>query len=143
MQQSGVYFQGETRRGGSVIAKPSLEQLLRALLLADNDKRNLAYRVLQGRMPQPSIRPAAPLLMSMSAASKYLGVSRSTMFRLLQEGRIRRVELSPGFALIRRADIEQIAAEGTHGNQSDQPLTPNRPRRKPDESFHHHPNAGS
>ena len=50
-----------------------------------------------------------PLLIRMSAAAKMLGVSRTTVFRLVRAKRLEAVELLPGSRFLRRADVEALA----------------------------------
>ena len=53
-----------------------------------------------------------PLLLGMDAGAKFLGVSRSTMWRIVKSGRITPVEFRPGSYKVRRADLEQLARAG-------------------------------
>ena len=67
-------------------------------------------RVLEGRSPVPrSEPPTGPLLMGMSAAAKFTGVSRATLWRICRSGRLPKVEILPGSFRIRRADLEALA----------------------------------
>lgn len=50
-----------------------------------------------------------PLLMSMTAGCEYLGVSRTTLWRLIKKGRIETVEFMPGSHKVRRRDLDRIA----------------------------------
>jgi excisionase family DNA binding protein len=45
----------------------------------------------------------------MGPAAKLLGVSRGTLYRMLQAGRLSRVEILPGSFRVRREDVEAIA----------------------------------
>lgn len=53
---------------------------------------------------------SGPLLYGMSAAAKFLGVSRATLWRAIKAKRLERVEIMPGSFRVRRADLEAIAA---------------------------------
>ena len=55
-------------------------------------------------------RRDGPLLLGMGVAAQFLGVSRATLWRMLQAGKLEKVELLPGSFRVRRADIEAIAA---------------------------------
>lgn len=68
-------------------------------------------RILDGR--QPPIRTEAstgPLLLGMTAAAKFLGVSRATLWRVIKAGRLHKVEVLPGSYRVRRADLEALVA---------------------------------
>ena len=89
--------------------------LLAAVVAATPDRGESALRVLRDEVPQPAARPTTgPLLLGMGAAAKFLGVSRSTLWRVLRAGTIQRVELFPGSFRVRREDLEALAA-GTFG----------------------------
>jgi len=47
--------------------------------------------------------------MGMKAAVKFLGVSRTTLWRMVIDGHLKRVEVLPGSFRLRRADLEAIA----------------------------------
>lgn len=51
----------------------------------------------------------APLLYGMTAAARFLGVSRATLWRILQSGRLKKLEIMPGSFRVRRADLEAFA----------------------------------
>jgi len=67
-------------------------------------------RILAGQMPAAAPAPTGPLLVSMGPAAKFLGVSRTTLWRMIQAGRLAKVEVLPGSFRVRRADLEAIAA---------------------------------
>ncbi|MCE9614785.1 MAG: helix-turn-helix domain-containing protein [Lentisphaerae bacterium] len=56
--------------------------------------------------PKPTV---GPLLLGMGAASRYLGVSRSTLWRVIKAGTMEKVELFPGSYRVRRTDLEDLA----------------------------------
>ncbi len=62
--------------------------------------------ILAGGKPQET---TGPLLMSMSQGCEYLGVSRTTLWRLIKRGKIEAVEFMPGSHKVRRRDLERIA----------------------------------
>jgi excisionase family DNA binding protein len=67
--------------------------------------------ILEGKVAKPTeAKPSAPLLMGMGAAAKFLGVGRTTLWRMTRAGRLKKVEVLEGSFRIRRADLEAIAA---------------------------------
>jgi len=50
--------------------------------------------------------------MGMTASAKFLGVSRTTIWRLVGQGRLEKVEVLPGSFWLRRTDLEAIAKGG-------------------------------
>jgi len=86
----------------------NLEEFLRALLAADDDHRRTALRVLQGDLDFEMKQRRGPLLLGVSEAAKFLGVSRATLWRTVQAGRLQKVELYPGSYRIRIADLERL-----------------------------------
>jgi excisionase family DNA binding protein len=76
-------------------------------------------RILVGQMPAPAPAPTGPLLMSMGPAAKFLGVSRTTLWRMIQAGRLAKVEVLPGSFRVRRADLEVLA----HGHRKATPVS--------------------
>ena len=68
-------------------------------------------RVLEGRSPVPrSEPPTGPLLLGMSAAAKFIGVSRATLWRMCRSDRLQKVEILPNSFRLRRADLLALAA---------------------------------
>lgn len=89
------------------------DEFLCAYLAASPRRRTSALKVLRGEAlisdpldPDP-LRP--PLLLGMGEAAKYLGVSRPTLWRMIQAGRLEKVELFSGSHRVRRRDIEDMA----------------------------------
>jgi len=67
-------------------------------------------RVLEGRSPVPrSEPPTGPLLLGMSAAAKFIGVSRATLWRMCRSDRLQKVEILPNSFRLRRADLLALA----------------------------------
>ena len=84
--------------------------LLAAILSATPERKAAALHALKGTPPLQSVTLAAgPLLMSMGKAAVFLGVGRSTLWRMIRSGRLVKVELFPGCFRIRRADLESLA----------------------------------
>lgn len=89
--------------------------LLAAVVAATTARKEAALKVLRGEVLQPAARPmTGPLLLKMGAAAKLLGISRCTLWRVLQSGKITKIELRRGSYLVRREEIEALA-EGKFG----------------------------
>ena len=92
-----------------------MEELLAAIVGALESRQRDALKVLRGEaMLADPLDPAPmrpPLLLGMGAAAKYLGVSRPTLWRMIQAGRVKKVELFPGSHRVRRDDIEELASQ--------------------------------
>ncbi len=94
----------------------AIEDLMRAALLVDEARKAGALRVLRGEAeavdPAEALRQrrsvSGPLLMSMGAAAAFLGVSRGTLWRMIDAGRLEKVELFHNSNRIRREDLEAI-----------------------------------
>lgn len=87
-------------------------ELLAAVVAATPERKESALKVLRGD-PEPersTVQGTGPLLLGMGAASRFLGVSRATLWRVLLAGKIQKVELFPGSFRVRRADLEALAA---------------------------------
>lgn len=85
------------------------ERLLR-FLQASPEQQGIIDQVLDGRFPANPEARSGPLLMSMGAAAKFLGISRTVCWRLRKSGRLPTVEILPGSFRVRRADLEAVAA---------------------------------
>ncbi|MBM4028711.1 MAG: hypothetical protein FJ280_25440, partial [Planctomycetes bacterium] len=84
---------------------PAMEEILRALLLASRGRQVAAYHVLLGQSPAPPSQSEGPLLLAIDAATNFLGVSRSSLYRLIYCGALTPVTLPSGGRRIRREDI--------------------------------------
>jgi len=49
--------------------------------------------------------------MTMVDAADFLGVSRATIWRMVKQGALRRVEIRPGIFRVRRADLHELSAD--------------------------------
>jgi excisionase family DNA binding protein len=87
-------------------------KLLKAILSADDGRKLAAYRALTAKEPQGPKTADAPLLLSMTQAATALGVSRTTLWAMVQKKRIATVEVIPGLRRIRRSDIVRFVKEG-------------------------------
>jgi excisionase family DNA binding protein len=88
-------------------------ELLAAFVAATPDRKADALRVLKGlAIAQDPVEPkpvVGPLLLGMGAASRYLGVSRATLWRAVVAGRLEKVELFPGSYRVRKSDLDALA----------------------------------
>jgi hypothetical protein len=66
--------------------------------------------ILEWRIQEKPATMSGPLLLGMSAAAKFLGVSRGTLWRMIKGGMLPKIEILPGTFPIRRADLVAIAA---------------------------------
>jgi excisionase family DNA binding protein len=83
------------------------ERLMR-FLQATPEQQSAIDRILEGK-PEAETKPrTGPLLLGMGPAAKYLGVSRGTLYRMIQAGKLKRVEILPGSSRVRREDVEAI-----------------------------------
>jgi excisionase family DNA binding protein len=87
----------------------STEERLKRLFGASPDQLGAIDGILEGKIQTKPAETVGPLLMGMKAAAKFLGVSRTTLWRMVIDGRLKRVEVLPGCFRLRRADLEAIA----------------------------------
>ena len=79
------------------------------ILKATSEQLTLIDRVLAGEKPFPHHRSQeGPLLLGMGAAAKYLGVSRPTLWRMLRDGRLKKVEVLPNSFRMYQRDLERF-----------------------------------
>jgi excisionase family DNA binding protein len=86
-------------------------ELIQALTKASTRRKTLALEVLRGQHDLKE--PSRPLLYSMSQAARVLGVSRTTLWRLVQGGRLPKVQLRDNTYRIRSADLYRLVENGT------------------------------
>lgn len=89
------------------------EEVMQAVFVATEERKALALRALKGEIPADGGARAeviGPLLLGMGAAARFLGVSRATLWRILQAGKVGKVELFPGSYRMRKADLVALAA---------------------------------
>ncbi len=82
------------------------DHLIQAVFTAAPENKSRALLILQGKEPEPN--PAseeAPLLMGMGEAAKFLGISRATLWRMIRDGRLEKVEIYRNAYRLRRSDI--------------------------------------
>jgi hypothetical protein len=85
-------------------------ELLAAVVAATPERKEAALKVLRGEVEATARPVVGPLLMGMKQASAFLGVSRATLWRVLQAGKIEKVELFAGSYRVRREDLIALAA---------------------------------
>ncbi len=88
----------------------SLNERLLRFLQATPEQQALVDRILEGKPQATPAAPSGPLLVGMGAGARLLGVSRTTLWRMIRAGRLERVEVLPGSFRVRRADLEAVAA---------------------------------
>ena len=97
---------------------PANDRLLK-ILQAPPEIQSEIDRILEGRPPAPRYEPTTgPLLMGMSAAAKFIGVSRATLWRMCRAGRLQKVEILPGSFRLRRADLLKLGLGEEAGCQT-------------------------
>lgn len=90
----------------------AMEDLMSAALSAPEDRKTQALKVLKGEVAAtPSPRSEGPLLLGMGAAANYLGCGRTSLWRMIQAGRLEKVEILPGSYRIRRGDLDRYVEE--------------------------------
>ena len=85
------------------------ERLLKFLQASPETQAEID-RILEGKVQARVEATTGPLLYGMTPASKFLGVSRATLWRMIKAGRLGKVEVLPGSFRVRRADLEALAA---------------------------------
>lgn len=100
--------------GGTLMTQAEIENVTREMMQewfpASDERKVAALKALRGET-EPARRPAVgPLLLGMGQAARLLNVSRATLWRILQAGTIKKVELFPGSFRVRREDVEALAA---------------------------------
>jgi len=82
------------------------ERILK-FLQAPPDQQAAIDQILENK--QKPETASGPLLMGMSMAAKFLGVGRTTLWRMITAGKLQKVEILPNSYRVRRADLENIA----------------------------------
>lgn len=100
--------------GGTAVTQTEIQnvtnEILRALVAAPDERKIAALKALRGEVEATARPVAGPLLMGMGGGAKFLGVSRATLCRVCQAGRLQKVELFPGSYRVRREDLVALAA---------------------------------
>lgn len=76
---------------------------LMKILSASPEIQTEIDRVLEGKQPLETNK--SPILIGMKKASEILGVSRTTLWRMVNKGIFEKVEILPGSYRLRYADI--------------------------------------
>jgi excisionase family DNA binding protein len=87
----------------------NIETFMRAALNATPEARVAAYEKLTAK---PSPMDKMPLLLNMGDAAKYLGVSRVTLWRMVNEGQIKKVQVTAKGYRISVADLDAFVNGG-------------------------------
>ena len=83
------------------------ERLMR-FLQAKPEQLAAIDRILDGKASPAESTVTGPLLMGMTQAAKFLGVSRATLWRIISDGKLAKIEIRPGSFRVRRTDLEQF-----------------------------------
>lgn len=108
--------------------KPTTRQLIELALASDNTVAPEAVQVIEDVLAGKDVESGSvdgPLLLTMTAAAKLLGVSRVSLWRLVKQDVVRTVEIMPGVFRVRRADVLELGAKYAEYRPS-----PRGPRRK-------------
>lgn len=83
------------------------ERMLK-ILQASPDQQAAIDAILEGRKPDEQTIQG-PLLMGVEEGAKFMGVSRTTLWRIIKSGDIKPIEYRPGSYKVRRQDLERVA----------------------------------
>lgn len=89
--------------------------LIHAFFSAPEERQSRALLILQGA--DIPLRIDEPHLLSMGNAAKFLGISRTSLWRLIKIGRLEKVELYPGSFRVRRADLLDLVGKKGSSNE--------------------------
>ena len=82
------------------------EKVITALFGAKPEAKSRALLILQGKEPAPQPEPIdGPLLLGMGDSAKLMGLSRATLWRMIRDGRLEKVEIYHNAFRLRRSDI--------------------------------------
>jgi hypothetical protein len=84
--------------------------LLAAILAATPERKEAALKVLRGETTPVAKPVTGPLLMNINAAAKFLGVSRTTLWKIVLAGAVEKVEVYSGSFWVTRESLEALAA---------------------------------
>ena len=83
------------------------------ILQATPEQQRAIDRILAGLLPQTTApQVQGPLLRTMTDSAKYLGVSRTTVWRMIQAGHLKPVEIMAGTFRLRHQDLLALAEKG-------------------------------
>ena len=82
------------------------DQIIQAVFTATPENKSRALSILQGKEPAPHPAPIGePLLLGMGDSAKLMGLSRATLWRMIRDGRLEKVEIYHNAYRLRRSDI--------------------------------------
>lgn len=97
------------------------DQIIQAVFAADDEAKARALAILEGK-EDPTVLDSdlrlpssetVPLLMGMGESATLLGVSRATLWRMIKDGRLEKVEIYHNSFRLRRADIMELVRTRT------------------------------
>lgn len=88
------------------------EKRMTLLLAATPDTLRRVDRVLTGEPTEGATAPGDRRLLSIGAAAAALGISRTTCWRMLRDGRLPCVELRPGSRRVPSQAVTEFARRG-------------------------------
>lgn len=86
---------------------------LMKLLAANPAQLEQIDAILEGSLPDNRRDPDEPLLVGVGNAARRLGISRSTLWRMISSNRLRKIELYPGAYRVRVSDLHALASGGS------------------------------
>jgi predicted DNA-binding transcriptional regulator AlpA len=93
----------------ALLVPMTMEQRLKLLLAASPEQIQAVDSILEGKAQKSITNESGPLLLGMNAAARFLGVSRTTLWRMIGDGRLHRIEVLPGSFRVRRVELESVA----------------------------------
>ncbi len=88
-----------------------LNKLVPLFIAAPPERKKAAFAALAGEDDRSAgKRPASLRLFKMGDAAKAIGVSRATLWRLLQEGRIKAIEVRRGSLRVPETELQRFVA---------------------------------
>lgn len=104
----------------------SNDKIIQAVFSATDEAKSRALAILKGEADLnsdlcPPSSEEAPLLLGMGDSAKLLGVSRATLWRMIRDGRLEKVEIYHNAFRLRRSDI--IALVKGRGGSPSRPLS--------------------
>ena len=88
------------------------EQRMTMLLAATPDTLRRVDRVLTGEPTEGATEPTDRRLLSIRQAADALGISRTSIWRLLRDGRLPTVEIRPGSRRVPSQAVTEFARRG-------------------------------
>jgi len=115
------------------------DQIIQAVFTAAPENKPRALLILQGKEPDPKSAPLdGPLLMGMGDSAKLMGLSRATLWRMIRDGRLEKVEIYHNAFRLRRSDILALVQGRDPAPAGSRPLS-STPNPQPQTSNHTSP----